>query len=82
MAHLERQKMGHFKVYPVFLMESIESQCGYPEGLACSDVFIKVHDAKFINVECGNEFSLGVNSGKISFCDWSISRFDLIGWER
>ena len=62
--------------------ESIESQCGYPEGLACSDVFIKVHDAKFINVECGNEFSLGVNSGKISFCDWSISRFDLIGWER
>ena len=53
-------------------MESIESQCGYPEGLACSDVFIKVHDAKFINVECGNEFSLGVNSGK-------ISKFVLIG---
>ena len=54
-------------------MESIESQCGYPEGLACSDVFIKVHDAKFINVECGNEFSLGVNSGKISkFVLWLV----------
>ena len=43
-------------------MEPIKSQCGYPEGLTCSDVFIKVHDAKFINVECGNEFSLGQGS--------------------
>ena len=66
-----KRTLNHSKDTLYFLVLSVleskygihlKSQCGYPEGLACSDVFIKIHGLKLINVECGNEFSLGVNS--------------------